>query len=412
MMTTDRRSFLAAAGGAALLGAPRRAPGTPARAETWIPEYEKPVFDLHRFFKVPIRIESIELLKNGSHYFVRSRSTDGAIGVAKTKQVRHFIPILLDRVMPRFVGEDARDLEALVDKAYTANYKMAGQALNCPIAYVEQSLFDLLGKTAGKPAGELMGRVRRTEIPVYLSGSGRRLSAEEEVEVYVRGVERTGARAVKFKIGGRMSRNVDTYPGRTETLLELARKRLGDDVILYADANGSYNSDKAIEIGRQLQELGFQFFEEPCPFEELSETKRVADTLAMPVAAGEQDGSLWRFQWMMDNGVMDIVQPDINYNGGFVRTARVARMARELSMLITPHSTQTGAAAVNMLHFASATPNTGPYMEFPWRQPHEPDSWYSPNFPIRDGVVKVPTGPGLGVEIDPDFLKQAERVTL
>ena len=115
---------------------------------------------------------------------------------------------------------------------------------------------------------------------------------------------------------------------------------------------------------------------------------------------------------MMDNGVIDIIQPDINYNGGFVRTARVARMARKRSMLITPHSTQTGAAAVNMLHFASATLNIGAYMEFPWRQPHEPDSWYSPNFPIRDGVVKVPTGAGLGVEIDPDFLKRAERVTL
>ena len=409
-MAIDRRGFLQAAGGAALQGAARPAPGT--AAETWIPDYEKPVFDLHRFFKAPIRIESIELLKNGPHYFVRSRSTDGAVGVARTKQVRHFIPILLDRVMPRFVGEDARDLEALVDKAYVASYKMAGQALNCPIAYVEQSLFDLLGKVAGKPAGELMGGVKRAEIPVYLSGSGRRLSAEEEVEVYVRGVERTGARAVKFKIGGRMSRNRDTYPGRTETLLELARKRLGDDVVLYADANGSYNSTKAIEIGRQLEELGFQFFEEPCPFEELSETKQVTDTLDIAVAAGEQDGSLWRFQWMIDNSVMDIVQPDINYNGGFVRTARVARMARERNMLITPHSTQTGAAAVNMLHFASATANIGPYMEFPWREPHDPESWYTPNFPVRNGVVKVPTEPGLGVEIDPDFLKRAERITL
>lgn len=408
----DRRGFLQAAGGAALLGAARADAAMPLTTDTWIPEYEKPVFDLHGFFKTPIRIESIELLRNGRHYFVRSRSTDGAVGVAKTKQVRHFIPILLDLVMPRFVGEDARDLEALVDKAYTANYKLAGQALNCPIAYVEQSLFDLLGKVSGKTAGELMGGAKRAELPVYLSGSGRSLSAEEEVELYVRGVERTGARAVKFKIGGRMSRNRDTYPGRTETLLELARKRLGDDIILYADANGSYSSEKAIEIGRRLEGLGFQFFEEPCPFEELGETKRVTETLDMAVAAGEQDGSLWRFQWMMENGVMNIVQPDINYNGGFVRTARVARMARERSMPITPHSTQTGAAAVNMLHFASATPNIGPYMEFPWRKPHDPEPWYSPSFPVRGGVVKVPTGPGLGVEIDPGFLKQAEQVTL
>lgn len=411
-MTINRRGFLAAAGAAALLGEARRSPGAPAEAETWTPEYERPVFDLHRFCKTPVRIESLELLRTGRHYFVRSRSTDGAVGVARTKQVRHFIPILLELVIPHFLGEDARDLEALVDGAYTANYKMAGQALCCPIAYVEQSLFDLLGKEAGKPAGELMGGVGRTEIPVYLSGSGRRLSAEEEVEVYVRGVEHTGARAVKFKIGGRMSRDRDAYPGRTETLLERARARLGDDLILYADANGSYSSAKAIEIGRRLEGLGFRFFEEPCPFEELGETKKVADALDISVAAGEQDSSLWRFQWMMDNGVMDIVQPDINYNGGFVRTARVARMARERNMPITPHNTQTGAAAVNMLHFASATPNIGRYMEFPWREPHEPESWYAPNFTVRNGVVKVPGGPGLGVEIDPDFLGRAERITV
>jgi L-alanine-DL-glutamate epimerase-like enolase superfamily enzyme len=411
-MAINRRSFLAATGGATLLGGARRAPGAPTETEPWTPDYERPLFDLHRLCRNPVRIESLELLRNGNHYFVRSRSRDGAVGVAKTKQVRHFIPILLDLVMPHFLGEDARDIEALVDRAYTANYKLAGQALCCPIAYVEQSLFDLLGREVDKPVGELLGGVRRTEIPVYLSGSARLLSAEEEVEVYVRGVERTGARAVKFKIGGRMSRDRDAYPGRTETLLERARARLGDDVILYADANGSYSSAKAIEIGRRLEGLGFRFFEEPCPFEELGETRKVADALDMAVAAGEQDSSLWRFQWMMDNGVMDIVQPDINYNGGFVRTARVARMARERSLPITPHNTQTGADAVNMLHFASATPNIGPYMEFPWRAPHEPEAWYSPSFPVRNGVVKVPTGPGLGVEIDPDFLGRAERITL
>jgi L-alanine-DL-glutamate epimerase-like enolase superfamily enzyme len=279
------------------------------------------------------------------------------------------------------------------------------------VAYVEQSLFDLLGKTAGKPAGALMGGVIRKEIPVYLSGSGRELSAEEEVEIYVRGVEHTGAKAVKFKIGGRMSRNLDAYPGRTETLVKLARERLGDDMILYADANGSYNAEKGIEVGRMLQDLGFQFFEEPCPWEELSETLLVTHALDMPVACGEQDASLWRFQWMISNNVMDIVQPDLNYNGGFIRAARVARLARRSNMTIVPHNTQTGASAVNVLQFASAIPNVGPFMEFPWRRPHEDVPWHSPQFGVRDGVVKVPDGPGLGVEIDPDFLKKAEVIT-
>jgi L-alanine-DL-glutamate epimerase-like enolase superfamily enzyme len=164
------------------------------------------------------------LLQSGPRYFVRTRSTDGAEGVIETKDIEDYIPILLRRVMPMFLNKDARDLESLVDEVYIAHYKIAGQAFWCPVAYVEQSLFDLMGKSAKKPAGELMGGVLRKEIPVYLSGSGRETTAEEEVDIYVRGVEYTGAKAVKFKIGGRMSDNRDASPGRTNKLLELAQQ--------------------------------------------------------------------------------------------------------------------------------------------------------------------------------------------
>ena len=408
-MYIARRSFLAQTIGAAAAGLTscRSVERTPV-----LPDYERRVFNLERHVRDPVQIESIALLQNGSRYFVRARSTDGAEGLARTKQVEDFIPILLRRVIPSYLGKDARQLESLIDDVYRANYKMAGQALWCPVAYVEQSLWDLLGKIAGKSVSELMGGRRRSEIPVYLSGSGRNTTAEEEVDIYVRGVEETGARAVKFKIGGRMSRNRDSYPGRTEALLELARKKLGDDIRIFVDANGSYNSTKAIAIGRRLEDLGVGFFEEPCPWEELGETKAVADALNLPIAAGEQDASLWRFQWMMTHRVMEIPQPDINYNGGFVRTARVARMASEQGMKITPHNTQTGPGAANMLHFAASTKNIGDYMEFPWRRSQQTADWFSPSFLIRKGQVRVPRAPGLGVEIATDYLRKAREIRL
>jgi L-alanine-DL-glutamate epimerase-like enolase superfamily enzyme len=395
----NRRNFLTASAGAALLSAQP-------------PEYEKPVFNLPKFFSSPVKIVSIELLQSGRNYFVRTRSADGVEGVVLTKDMEDFIPILLRRVIPRFLGKDARDLERLVDDVYIANYKTAGQAFWCPVAYVEQSLFDLMGKTAHKPAGELMGGVIHKEIPVYLSGSGRDTTAEEEVDVYVRGVEQTGAKAVKFKIGGRMSANRDAYPGRTDKLLKLAQKKLGGKVTLMADANGSYSAANAIEIGKRLQEMKYLWFEEPCPWEELSETKKVADALSMKIAFGEQDSSLWLFQWMIENHVMSVVQPDLNYNGGFIRAARVARMARKANLWICPHNTQTGAASVNILQFASATSNIGPYMEYVWRAAPRKESWYSPNFEIKNGVIPAPAGPGLGLEFDADFLKKATALKL
>ncbi len=278
------------------------------------------------------------------------------------------------------------------------------------MASVEQALFDLMGKVARKPVGALLGGVVRKEIPVYLSGSIRETTAEQEVEIYFKGVELTGAKAVKLKIGGRMSRNLDAYPGRTDTMMRLARKRLGDGVVIYTDANGSYNA-KGVEVGKMLESLNCGFFEEPCPWEELGETQKVCAALKMPVAGGEQDASLWRFKWMVENRVVRIVQPDLNYNGGFIRACRVARIARAVGVPIVPHNTQTGASGVNILQFASAVPNIGAHMEYPFRGKEKKESWYTPSLEIRNGAIKVPDGPGLGIEFDPDYMKKAVAVT-
>jgi L-alanine-DL-glutamate epimerase-like enolase superfamily enzyme len=396
----NRRTFLALSGAAAL-----------SRASA-APDDDSSIFHLHKFFPNPLKITAIDLLQSGNRYFLRTRTSDGAEGLVLTKNMEDYIAILLRRVVPHFIGKDARDLENLVDEVYVAdtNYKMAGQAFWCPVAYVEQSLFDLMGKALHKPTAELMGGTLRREIPVYLSGSGRDTTAEEEVDIYVRGVETTGAKAVKFKIGGRMSENRDAYPGRTGKILELAQQKLAGKVTLMADANGSYNTAQGIAIGKRLQELKYLWFEEPCPWEELSETKKVADALTMKIAFGEQDSSLWLFQWMIDNHVMSVVQPDLNYNGGFIRAARVARMARKANLWICPHNTQTGAASVNILNFAATTPNIGPFMEYVWRAPQKPESWYTPNFEIRNGVIPLPSGPGLGLEFDPDFIRKATIV--
>jgi L-alanine-DL-glutamate epimerase-like enolase superfamily enzyme len=222
----NRRRFLqsAALGSAGVLA---RAQGVRDMSDE-IVEYGKPVFDLHKFSSTPIRIASIELLQAGKIYLMRTRSTDGAEGIIQCKDIADYIPILAHRVIPHFLNQDARDLEHLVDEVYAtnSNYKLAGQEFWCPVAYIEQSLFDLMGKTLKKPASELMGGAIRKEIPVYLSGSARELPADDEVGIYIRGVEYTGAKAVKFKIGGRMSDNHDATPGRTDRILELAHEKL------------------------------------------------------------------------------------------------------------------------------------------------------------------------------------------
>jgi len=353
----------------------------------------------------------VELLKSGSHHFVRTTSSDGAVGISECNdRIRYLYPILQQLVMPYFKGKDARDIESLVDGVYLhgSNYKLAGLAFWCCVGWVEFSIFDLLGKVAKKSVGELLGGVIRTDIPVYMSSMRRDTTPEQEVEWVGKRLEETGAKACKLKIGGRMSRNADASPGRTDHLIPLARKTFGDAIAIHVDANGSYDSAKAIEVGRMLEANNVYFFEEPCPFEELEETKRVADALTMPVAGGEQDASLPRFAWMIRNRVVDIVQPDLDYNGGFVRASRVARMAAAANMPITPHGPQGGLSTAYLVHFASATLNMGKFQEY--NAADKPDNWFEPNLEVKSGAIRVPTGPGLGVTIDPAVLAKAEPV--
>ncbi|UCG55997.1 MAG: mandelate racemase/muconate lactonizing enzyme family protein [Phycisphaerales bacterium] len=358
----------------------------------------------------PVKIASIDLLRDRNNHFVRTRSTDGAVGICVTNsRAAYLYPILQQLVAPYFIGKDARDLESLIDGVYLyrSNYKLSGLALWCCVAWVEFSVLDLLGKIMNKPVGELLGGVVRRQVPVYVASGNRDTTPEQEVAVLARHIEQTNAKAVKFKVGGRMSNNADSMPGRTEGLIRIVRKKLGDNITIFADANGSYDSRKAIEIGKLMQDYGINMFEEPCPFDHLEETKRVADALSIPISGGEQETSIRRFRWMVQNDAVQVVQPDLHYNGGYIRAIRVARMAAEAGISVIPHMSGGGVGYVDVLHFASCTPNLGDFQEYKGNI-SQTGSWYDPPLRLRKGAVNVPTGPGLGITEDADILRDAE----
>lgn len=367
---------------------------------------------LHELLPDPITIAAIEAFRFQGHYLVRTTSTDGTSGVATVNNRLAYVwPILKEFVVPYFVGRDARDVADLVDGVYTykSAYKLAGVGFWSPVAYAELSVLDLLGRLACLPAGALLAPVARHAIPIYLSSMHRDTTPEEEVAWLSARLDETGATAVKLKIGGRMSHNADAFPGRTDRLIPLARQTFGDDITIYVDANGSYDAEHAIEIGALLADYGVAFLEEPCPWQAYWETKRVADALDLPVAGGEQDSSLPLFDWMIRDRVVDVVQPDMMYNGGLIRALRVAKMAAAVGMPVMPHSPKAGSEAAAVLQFGSVTPNLGPYQEWHGR-PVSPQGWVTPVFEIYKGAVEVPEGPGLGVDYDPAIWDGAERL--
>jgi len=416
-MDVNRRRFLEVATGAAVAGALGgcRAVNSPAKASSVTVKrldeaVSRPVLNLEGLDR-PLVIESVRLLRQGREYFIHVRSRDGAEGIAVTNsRAANLHPILNRRVIPYFIGKDARDLEEHLFGVYRyqSNYKLQGLALWCPVAWVEFAILDMLGRVTRKSIGELFGPAIRREVPFYVASGRRDSTAEEEVE-YLQGlIAETGARAVKFRVGGRMSRNADALPGRTEKLIALSRKVLGDDIAIHADSNSSYDPPKAIEVGRMLEDIGAIYFEEPCPFDHLEDTKRVTEVLTIPVAGGEQEFSQRRFRWMIAQRGVDIVQPDLQYYGGLIRSTRVARMAALAGMPTTVHISG-GFGFIYMLHFASYTPDIGLYQEYK-RNIERYQDWFDPPLAIGDGSLTVPRGPGVGIANMAEVLEGAEPV--
>lgn len=369
----------------------------------------RPVLRTDRLGSDPVIIASIDVLRRDGQYFIRVRDRDGAEGwtLTNSEQFPAVYPLIGLKLAPVFIGRDARDLEALQAEAYLydSNYKWQGLALWECMARLELALLDLLGKRAGLPMNRLLGDPVRDSTGVYFANGDRARSAEWVVERLQRDVAKSGAKAVKFKLGARMA-ETEASTARDRKLIPLMREAFGPDMVLYADANGSFGVDSAIATGRLLEEHDYGFFEEPVPFDHLAETKQVADALSVPIAGGEQDPSLWSLEWQLAADAIQIVQPDLIYFGGLIRAMRVARMAEVLGRKCVPHISGRGLGSLYVTHFASLLPNTTDYQEYkgdPDPVPYEVTG-KGGRFVAVDGRLAVPEAPGLGITFDPDYL--------
>lgn len=378
---------------------------------------KQPVFK-KELFGSPVIIESLELLRYRNSFLCRVRSKEGAEGlsVGHSGQLKSLYPIFTNLVQPFFIGKDARELDLLVEKVYiyNLNFRFSGTALGVPLATIEFAILDMMGKIAGKSIGQLIGTIHHPEVAVYQATEYREKPVEESLELIRRDVAEYGARALKIKVGGLMFMKNDLYAkgpeGRTEKIIPLVRKTFGDQMVLYADSNGFYTVDEAIRVGKLLEEYNFQFFEEPVPFDWYEETRQVADALTIPVAGGEQEYSLHGFRWLIANDGLHIVQPDFFYFGGMIRCMRVALMAQALGKTCTPHMSGGDLGFLYMMHLVSALPNAERHHEFKGLKTDVAYNCKTSPLQVVDGAVKVPTGLGSGVDLDPDFVRKHQGV--
>jgi L-alanine-DL-glutamate epimerase-like enolase superfamily enzyme len=364
-------------------------------------------------FATPVIIETLELIRYKDNFLCRVRSRDGAEGISVGHSgLNALYPIFHHNLQPFFIGKDARDLDLLLEKVliYGLNFRYNGISIGMPLATIEFAILDLLGRIAKKSIGQLIGEIHHPEVPVYQATEYREKSVEVSLDLIKRDVAEYNAQALKIKVGGLMFMTSDINAvgpkGRTETMIPLVRKTFGDQMALYADANGFYSVEEAIRVGKLLAEYRYGFFEEPVMFDWHEETRQVAEALSVPIAGGEQEYSLHGFRWLIANDGLQIVQPDNYYFGGMIRSMKVARMAEAFGKSCTPHMSGGGLGFLYMMHFVSALPNAMPHHEFKGLGTSVQFECKTSPLKVVDGKIKVPTGPGLGVDIDPEYVSK------
>jgi L-alanine-DL-glutamate epimerase-like enolase superfamily enzyme len=393
-----------------------RSPEAEARQAKLTEVLRQPVLR-RELFTSPVIIQSVELLRWENSYLCRVRSAEGAEGISVAHSgMSRLYPIFLHNLRPFFLGKDARDLDLILERVYVYgfNFRYNGIALGLPLATIEFAILDLLGRIAGRSLGQLIGEIRHPEVAVYVATEWRERPLEETVDRIKQAVAAYDTKALKIKVGYLMFMTTDLHAkgpvGKTERLIPLLRESFGSDMALYADANGYYDAEEAIRVGKLLEASRYAYFEEPVMYDDFEAITRVADALAIPIANGEQDQSFVNFRWLIAHDGIEIVQPDSYYFGGLIRCVKVGRMAAAFGKQIVPHMSGGGLGFLYNIHLVSVLPNAGAHHEFKGLDTQVRFECKSSPLKVVNGRIKVPTGPGLGVEIDPEFIREHRPV--
>ena len=356
-----------------------------------------------------MKIQRIETFSTEFVSFVKVTSDDGAIGWGQVAPYHADITaqIVHRQVAPHALGLSALDIEHLVNLIPEREHKFPGSHLYRAIGGLDTALWDLRGRLEGLPVCSLIGGSPGS-VRAYGSSMKRDITPGDEATRLEKHKKESGFDAFKFRVGSECGHDQDEWPGRTEDIVTTIRKALGADTQLLVDANSCYSAQKAIEVGQLLQSENICHFEEPCPYWEFEQTKQVTAALTMDVTGGEQDCELATWQRMVDEHVVNIIQPDICYLGGLTRTLRVAAMGESAGLPVTPHCANLSMVTLFTMHLLRSIPNAGQYLEFsiegldyyPWQENLFIESPYS----VNNGKVSVTDTPGWGAEPHPTWL--------
>jgi galactonate dehydratase len=333
---------------------------------------------------------------------VEVRTDAGITGVGEALarfSPKAYAELIETSLKPRLVGQNPTDITAHWRSMRRALSGRSGGVLFEAIAGVDIALWDILGKVANLPIHRLLGGMGRTEVPCYAASVnwGDDAFMDRELDRYLE----KGFPRIKVKVANPVKDAIRR--------IERLRKRAGDDIELCVDANWAYTLPEAIEVGRALSANRYFWFEEPLRPEDEDGYEELHARCDTPLAAGESNYTLDQCMRLVSNRTLAYLQPDVARSGGISETRRMAEFAAAHDVQYAPHIGMSGIICeVASVHLAAAMPNVkamecetdaSPFKTWITGQPPGADRQ-------KNGMLPVPTGPGLGIEVDWDAVKR------
>ena len=343
-----------------------------------------------------------------AHVLVEIECDDGTIGWGECLGPARPNAAVVAAYTNWLLGEDPLETEKIWARLYNALRDQGQRGLTLTaLSGIDIALWDIKGKHFGVPVSTLLGGRFRESVRAYATGSFKRDGVDrvEDNAAETARYRAEGFHACKVKIGFGVEQDL--------RVVRAVREAIGPDMRLMVDANHGYDVLEAVRFGRAAAEFGIDWFEEPAVPEQLGAYREIRASQPIPVAGGETWQSRWGMKEPLETRAVDIIQPDLGGVGGFTEARRVADMAALNGIRLVPHVWGTAVQIAAALQFMAAmVPNPvrvdpiEPILEFD--RTHNPFRQAVVKSPIEHegGVVKIPDGPGLGIEIDRDALAE------
>jgi len=327
--------------------------------------------------------------------------------VGKTHTVREY----LKDIKRHIIGHDVYNIEDLYNRVTLLDFGAPGQVAMTGFSLLEMACWDCIGKKAGLPVYKLIGGAVREKIPAYANGWYKVERTPEAFFQAAKKVVEKGYKGLKFDPfgNGNLELARSDY-AKSMDLIEAVSQATGSEAQIFIEMHGRFSAHQAAEICRDIEKFKPGFVEEPCRPLDVGALKYVQDHTIVPIAAGERLYHAAAFNEVFRDRLVNIVQPDISQCGGLLEVKKIASTAETLSMTAAPHNVGGIIATAANVHLM-ATLRNGKILE------HFND--FSDSFvkeaghpypEVVDGYFSLPEGPGWGVTMDLDFLKEHAAV--